>query len=325
MRMKLFLGVLVAVSFTAAANIDEMSVAWAEKGQLDRTALVPCDELPAPFDCNINVIYDIEGASCPKGDIPYGEKACASDQSDWLTLFQTTETEYSYEYRTTAPSLCPTIPQEWGPSSNGALFFGSGCPMPEARNCSVAMGGLYETKWCYAFRLYFHTSGGCDIASVTIAQRTTDLVGNDGACDASDLSGFASLIGTHCCFLTEPDCVYTGGPKYNPIADYHKNGVIDGTDLALFAAHLGHHCGQWTPSLPSKTTIEDYPWHVLDWPEMQAAMARANVDREFIVRIWIENGSEQRLFIRPNRTPREAIGAAEKEALASVAREPGAA
>lgn len=224
-----------------------------------------------------------------------------------------------YEFRTTPLSLCPNLPQFFGPSSNGVLRIEpSGCPAYEATNCSIAQGGLYASKWCYSYNLFFHVSGGCDLFTYSIPMRTVDLVGNDGVCDASDLAGFASLIGTACCPYGET-CEYTGGPKFNPIADYNGDDHIDGGDLALFAAHFGHNCSQWTPMLPSKATMADYPWEVLDRPDMQAAMAKAGVDREFIVQVWFRNGPEQRLFVQPNgRTRNERIAALKERAQAAV-------
>jgi hypothetical protein len=276
-----------------------------------------CDILPAPFDCTLNLPTGDEGVGCPKGDIPYGQYFCSLEETNWLTLYSSSDFEYSYEFRTNPPGLCPSLPQFFGPSSNGVLEIeGSGCPAYEAVNCSMAHGGLYATKWCYQFKLFFHKGNGCDIEAYSIPMRTMDLVGNDGAVDSSDLSGLASLLGTKCCPYGDT-CDYTGGPKFNPIADYNGDDHIDGTDLALFAAHLGHNCSQWTVSLPQKATMADYPWEVLDRPDMQAAMERAGVDRDFIVQVWLRNGPEQRLFVQPtgrSRLARVAEGQLETSA-----------
>jgi hypothetical protein len=126
-----------------------------------------------------------------------------------------------------------------------------------------------------------------------------DLVGNDGVCDASDLSAISGLSGTQC-------GVASGGAKYTPLADFNKDGYINGTDLALLSAHVGHHCGQWSSTGPQKLTqLDEYPWDVFDMPEMQAAMAAFGVDRDFIVGVWALNGSGQRLFARGERYDRE--------------------
>ena len=53
--------------------------------------------------------------------------------------------------------------------------------------------------------------------------------------------------------------------------------------------------------------MANYPWEVLDRPDFQAAMAKAGVDRQFIVDVWFENGPEQRLFVSELR-PRSALG-----------------
>lgn len=120
-------GVLLCVPLRMAA---------ANSPQRDGVALVDCEELPAPFDCGWNQIYELEGTGCPKGDIPYFPDLCGQALTDWFTLYTSVETEYSYEYRTTPPSPCPGIPQFWGPSSNGTLVIEpSGCPVDEANNC----------------------------------------------------------------------------------------------------------------------------------------------------------------------------------------------
>ena len=70
---------------------------------------------------------------------------------------------------------------------------------------------------------------------------------------------------------------------------------------------------------PQKLTqLAEYPWSVFDLPEMQAAMARAGVDRNFVVRIWEQNGPEQQLFARGERYDEEAHLASVAGRLASA-------
>jgi hypothetical protein len=122
---------------------------------------------------------------------------------------------------------------------------------------------------------------------------TLDLVGGAsmGGVDASDLIAFAALLGTGCDY-------YSGtGAKYNPVADFNRDGFIDASDLALFTQHFGHGCDDWEQD-PSKATTDAYPYYIFELPLMQHAMEVAGVDREFIVSVWERNGPEQRLFFK---------------------------
>jgi hypothetical protein len=134
-----------------------------------------------------------------------------------------------------------------------------------------------------------------------ISHGSVDLGGNNnGIVDDKDIDEFAALLGTRCGF-------YAGEELYNPVADFNKDFYIDATDLALLAAHYGHKCSDWSSTGPSKvTSLAEYPWQVFDSPAMQRAMARADVDRDFVVRTWELNGPEQRLFARGERYNREA-------------------
>lgn len=256
-----------------------------------------CDVLPAPFPCGDVLLSGLEGTACPKGDIPYRPGACDLSETNWLTLYGSVDSQYAYEFAQPPTALCPLLLDQWGPSSSGTVKGGAGCyAPPEANNCNLGIGGLYASKWCYVFTHLTSEGSGCGNHPDFITHGTVDLVGNDGVCDASDISGFASILGTRC-------GSYSGsGPKYNPIADFNKDEHVDGTDLALLAAHVGHHCGQWSSTGPQKLTgLAEYPWFVFELPEMQAAMAKAGIDREFVVRIWQQNGPEQQLFAQGER------------------------
>lgn len=263
-----------------------------------------CDVLPAPFPCGDIGLSGLEGTACPKGDIPYRPGACDLSETNWLTLLGSVDMQYAYEYVDPPSALCPLLLDQWGPSSSGTVYGGPGCyAPPEANNCNLGIGGLYASKWCYVFTHITSKegSGECGNHPDWITHGNVDLVGNDGVCDASDISGFASLLGTRCGY-------YLGsGPKYNPIADFNKDEYINGTDLSLLAAHVGHHCGQWSSTGPQKLTqLAEHPWFVFDLPEMQAAMITAGIDRDFVVRIWEQNGPEQQLFARGERYDEEA-------------------
>jgi hypothetical protein len=142
----------------------------------------------------------------------------------------------------------------------------------------------------------------CSVHTDYIAMGTVDFVhgGSFGFVDASEISAFVSLIGTRCGY-------YSGsGEKYNPVVDFNKDGFIDGSDLGLLAQHFGHGCQQWAPTPPKATVGDAYPYVVFDLPEMQAAMRKAGVTRDFIESIWERNGPEQRLFYKGEGYDREA-------------------
>jgi hypothetical protein len=231
-----------------------------------------------------------------------------------MTLYGGTgiDQEWAYEYMSPEPEQCPDLPYFWGPSSNGSLTdYGSGCPDPEEWNCNLGLLADPKNKWCYRYRHITPQGSGCDYHTDYICHGNVDLDDKwPGVVGDDDVDELADLLGTEC-------GSYVSGPKYNPVADFNKDGYIDASDLALLAQHYEHKCSDWQSTGHSKVTSSpQLPWHVFDSPAMQRAMARAGIDRDFVVRIWELNGPGQLLFARGETYNRE-------QHLAALISQPG--
>jgi hypothetical protein len=147
-------------------------------------------------------------------------------------------------------------------------------------------------------------------ANVDLDEKSIGVVGDH------DIDILADLLGTQCGY-------YGGNEKYyNPVADYNRDGHIDASDLSLLAAHYEHKCSNWESTGYFKAkTLAEYPWQVFDSPAMQRAMSMAGVDRDFVVRIWEQNGPGQVLFVRGEGYNREShlAAIAGQQSLASQA------
>jgi hypothetical protein len=281
-----------------------------------------CDILPVPFPCaSIIDVNQLGGTACPAGDIPYRSGLCDSPETDWLTLLGSgpgVDSEWAYEYASIPPETCPDLPYFWGPSSSGSHFPGSGCPNPpEGWNCNLGIIGRAKFKWCYRYNHVLIQGPGCGNHIDWVNHSNVDLDEKSiGAVGDHDVDILADLLGTRCGY-------YYGDEKYyNPVADYNRDGRIDASDLSLLAAHYEHKCSDWESTGYGKAkTLADYPWQVFDSPAMQRAMSIAGIDRDFVVRIWEQNGPGQVLFVRGERYDREShlAAVAGQQALTSQA------